>query len=301
MLTHINEITMTSVEIAAMTGKQHKNVLRDADRIVEQVAHLKSEAGSVEATTTMLTTNQTELLPIVIEGQTFKPNEDGMWSLNAIHQTLALDPAKIASKWNNEIRTALDQSRNFVIERGGANPGTWATEAGTIAYAMWVSPDFYLMVIHAFVAMRNDSILRARMALLAAADAESRLATAVPKVDLVDRRLLGIGVPWNEACRMAGVTKPQLAKRYLVQTKAFVCLEHPTEYRQILKPKASGFEGGWFKYCSTQHGNDDGFRVTAKGLSWLQGKAMEINTAIADRARKKASDARAKRPKKVTQ
>lgn len=50
MLTHINEITMTSVEIAAMTGKRHDNVLRDADRIVEQVAHLKSEAGSVEAT-----------------------------------------------------------------------------------------------------------------------------------------------------------------------------------------------------------------------------------------------------------
>nr|WP_314563801.1 Rha family transcriptional regulator [uncultured Pseudomonas sp.] len=45
-----NAITMTSVEIAAMTGKRHDNVLRDADRIIENVAHLKSEAGSVEAT-----------------------------------------------------------------------------------------------------------------------------------------------------------------------------------------------------------------------------------------------------------
>ena len=30
------------------------------------------------------TNNQTDLLPIVIEGQTFKPNEDGMWNLNEI-------------------------------------------------------------------------------------------------------------------------------------------------------------------------------------------------------------------------
>ena len=245
----------------------------------------------------MLTNNQTELLPIVIEGQTFKPNEDGMWSLTAIHKALGLPDNKRPGQWSNAVQAELHRCGNFNIVHGD-NGGTMATEAATIAYAMWVSTDFYLMVIHAFVAMRNDSILSARMALLAAADAESRLATAVPKVDLVDRRLLGIGVPWNEACRMAGVTKPQLAKRYLVQTKAFVCLEHPTEYRQILKPKASGFEGGWFKYCSTQHGNDDGFRVTAKGLSWLQGKAMEFNTAIADRARKKASDARAKKMKK---
>ncbi len=38
MLTHINEITMTSVEIAAMTGKRHDNVLRDADSVIELVS-----------------------------------------------------------------------------------------------------------------------------------------------------------------------------------------------------------------------------------------------------------------------
>ncbi|SAM32434.1 hypothetical protein [Pseudomonas sp. 1 R 17] len=237
----------------------------------------------------MLTTNQPDLLPIVIEGQTFKPNDDGMWNLNEIAKTLNV---REPGQWRNAVQAALIKDANLHVSHGN---GTLATEEGAIAYAMWVSTDFYLMVIRAFIAMRNDSILSARMALLAAADAKSQLATAAPKVDLVDRRLLGIGVPWNEACRMAGVTKPQLAKRYLVQTKAFVCRDHPTEYRQILKPSARGFDGGWFKYCSTQHGNDDGFRVTAKGLSWLQGKAMEINTAIAERARKKSSDARAKK------
>ncbi|WP_411389548.1 hypothetical protein [Pseudomonas sp. MPB23] len=246
----------------------------------------------------MNSTNNTDLLPIVIEGQTFKPNAEGLWSLNEIHQTLGLPEAKRPGQWNNEIRTALDQGGNFHLAYGGANPGTWATEAGTIAYAMWVSPAFYLMVVSAFIAMRNDSILSARMALLAAADAESRLATAVPKVDLVDRRLLGIGVPWNEACRMAGVTKPQLAKHYMVATRRFVSTEHPTEYRKIIKPSSRGFDEGYFKRCSNLHGNDDGFRVTAKGLAWIQGKAMEINTDIAERARKKAADDRATKLKK---
>ncbi|WP_205886036.1 hypothetical protein [Pseudomonas laurylsulfativorans] len=251
--------------------------------------------GATKRKSTMDMNNTTDtLLPIAIEGHTFKPNTDGLWSLNEIHQTLSLADAKRPGQWNNEIRTALDHSGNFHLAHGGANPGTWATEAGTIAYAMWVSPDFYLMVVHAFVTMRNDSILSARMALLAAAEADTKLAKAIPKVDLVDRRLAGNGVPWNEACRMAGVTKPQLAKQYLVHIQRFISKDHPTEYKTILKPSATGFAGGFFKSCSVSYGNDDGFRVTAKGLAWLQGKAQEINTAIAERARRKAAERRKK-------
>lgn len=43
MFNGIKEITMTTVEIAAMTGKRHDNVLRDAHAIVEKVNALKSE------------------------------------------------------------------------------------------------------------------------------------------------------------------------------------------------------------------------------------------------------------------
>lgn len=236
---------------------------------------------------------QTELLPILIEGHTFKPNAEGLWSLNEIHQTLSLDPAKEPSEWRNEIQAELSNSGNL-RSKAGRYGGTLATEPGAIAYAMWVSTDFYLMVVHAFVTMRNDSILSARMALLAAAEADTKLAKAIPKVDLVDRRLAGNGVPWNEACRMAGVTKPQLAKQYLVHIQRFVSKDHPTEYKTILKPSPTGFAGGFFKSCSVSYGNDDGFRVTAKGLAWLQGKAQEINIAIAERARRNAAERRKK-------
>ncbi|VVQ33077.1 hypothetical protein PS943_03156 [Pseudomonas fluorescens] len=225
--------------------------------------------------------NQTDLLPIAIEGHTFKPNSKGLWSLNEIHQTLALDPAKIASKWNNEIRTALDQSRNFVIERGGANPGTWATEAGTIAYAMWVSPDFYLMVVRAFIAMRNSAIreLRHKDALL---DAN------MPKASTLDMKARGAGLTWTEACRVAGVQQSRLALEALVSVGVFVYSVDNFGTREgSPRPPKSGFEAGAFVKVSSDFGNREGWRVKPSGLDWLRSKTEKINLKVAEmKARK---------------
>lgn len=54
----INEVTMTTVEIAAMTGKRHDNVLRDADRAVglvsqsqeKMASNLRASIGAAEST-----------------------------------------------------------------------------------------------------------------------------------------------------------------------------------------------------------------------------------------------------------
>ncbi|KAA0941119.1 hypothetical protein FQ186_28925 [Pseudomonas sp. ANT_H14] len=223
-----------------------------------------------------VTNNNTDLLPIVIEGKIFKPNEAGMWSLNAIHQTLALDPAKIASKWNNEIRTALDQRRNFVIERGGANPGTWATEAGTIAYAMWVSPDFYLMVVCAFIAMRNSAVreLRHKDALL---DAN------MPKASTLDMKARGAGLTWTESCRVAGIQQPRLALEFLAKGPMFfhVCDDFGGRTGQI-QPKQQGFTSGAFVKVSSNFGNREGWRVKPRGLDWLRAQTEIINVGVAE-------------------
>ena len=217
-----------------------------------------------------------ELLPITIEKHTFKPNAEGLWSLNEIHQTLSLDSAKIASKWNNEIRTALDQSRNFVIERGGANPGTWATEAGTIAYAMWVSPDFYLMVVRAFIAMRNSAVseLRHKDALL---DAN------MPKASTLDMKARGAGLTWTEACRVAGIQQPRLALDALVSIDSFVYpMDNFGGREGSPRPRKQGFEVGAFVKTSTDFGNREGWRVKPRGLDWLRNKAEEINLKVAE-------------------
>lgn len=239
----------------------------------------------------MFNSIQNNVLPITIDNHTFNPNHDGIWSLNEIHQALHLPEAKRPSEWNNGVSAELLASGNF---RKVDKVGSFADELGTIAYAMWVSTEFYLMVAHAFVKVRNDSILSARMALLASAEADAKLAKAIPKVDLVDRRLSRSGIPWSEACRLAGVNNPQLAKLYLVRTGRFIFCDHPTEYKKIIKPVKQGMDLGYFKWCSMSFGNQDGYRVTAKGLVWLQGKAQEINTAIADRARREVLGRRAR-------
>ena len=46
-MTTLNTITMTTVEIAAMTGKRHDHVLRDADRAIELV--MKSRASNLRS------------------------------------------------------------------------------------------------------------------------------------------------------------------------------------------------------------------------------------------------------------
>lgn len=224
----------------------------------------------------MFTNNQTDLLPIVIEGQTFIANTEGMWSLNEIHQTLGLPEAKRPGQWNNEIRTALDQGGNFHLAYGGANPGTWATEAGTIAYAMWVSPAFYLMVVNAFLAMRNSAVreLRQKDALL---DAN------MPKASTLDMKARGAGLTWTEACRVAGIQQPRLALEFLAKGPMFVqvCDDFGGRTGKI-RPKQQGFDSEAFATVSSDFGNREGWRVKPRGLDWLRTKTEIINVGVAE-------------------
>lgn len=226
-----------------------------------------------------------ELLPVVINGQTFSANQDRMWNLNEIQKGLDLPDAKRPSQWDNEIRKALDQSGNFHTALGGANPGTWATEAGTIAYAMWVSPDFYLMVVHAFVAVRNSAVreLRHKDALL---DAN------MPKASTLDMKARGAGLTWIEACRVAGIQQPRLALDVLVSMGSFVYpMDNFGSREGSPRPRKQGFEVGAFVKASSEFGNREGWRVKPRGLDWLRNKAEEINQKVVE---KKAQKARAK-------
>ncbi|MFW9082804.1 hypothetical protein ACOI9X_26570 [Pseudomonas sp. P2757] len=236
-----------------------------------------------------VTDNKAELLPIVIEGHKFEPGAEGLWSLNEIHQTLSLAESKRPSEWRNAVSVELRTSGNL---RSLGGSGTLASEPGAIAYAMWVSTDFYLMVVHAFVTMRNDAILSSRMASLALVKKDKQLADNMPKADAFMHKADTIGLSWSEACRAAGVQFPSLAQSYLVHAKRFTSKDHPTEHRKILRPKPEGFSLGFFKACSTAYGNADGFRVTAKGLVWLEEKAKEINEACRQRNTDAAKTAR---------
>lgn len=91
-----------------------------------------------------------------------------------------------------------------------------------MAYAMWVSTDFYLMVINAFIFMRNDAIVRERVAVKQADEANANLSIAAPKADIFDGRLTNGGsVPWNWACKSLGLA-PMKLKEGLKRSGKFV-------------------------------------------------------------------------------
>lgn len=233
----------------------------------------------------MLTNNQTELLPIVIEGQTFKPNEDGMWSLTAIHKALGLPDNKRPGQWSNAVQAELHRCGNFNIVHGD-NGGTMATEAATIAYAMWVSTDFYLMVIRAFIAMRNSAIRDAKTK-------DALLAANMPKATTLDLKARGAGLTWTEACRVAGIQQPRLAMDVLVTMKAFVYpVDNFGSRTGSPRPKKQGFDVEAFVKVSSDFGNREGWRVKPRGLDWLREKAQEVNLKVAE---KKTAQAKAKK------
>lgn len=237
----------------------------------------------------MLTNNQPDLLPIVIEGRTFTPAANHSWNLNEIHSGLDLSSSKAPSEWRNAVAQELKHSGNLRSENGGTSPGTYASELGTIAYAMWVSTEFYLMVAGAFVAMRNSAIRDAKTK-------DALLAANMPKATTLDLKARGAGLTWTEACRVAGIQQPRLAMDVLVTMKSFVYpVDNFGSRTGSPRPKKQGFEVEAFVKVSSDFGNREGWRVKPRGLDWLQGKAQEINTAVAERSRAKAAEARAKK------
>jgi len=221
-------------------------------------------------------------IPVSLLGQTFTANADRMWHLNEIHKGLDLPDSKSPSKWDNEISRALEASRNFVkVDK----VGSFADELGTIAYAMWVSPEFYLMVASAFVVMRNHAVseLRHKDALL---DAN------MPKASTLDMKARGAGLTWTEACRVAGIQQPRLALEALVSVKVFVYPVDNFGTREgSPRPPKSGFDSGAFVRASSDFGNREGWRVKTAGLDWLRSKAEKINLTVAET---KAAKVRAK-------
>lgn len=226
-------------------------------------------------------------IPVSLMGQTFSANEDRMWNLNEIQKGLGLPDSKAPSEWRNAVSVELRTSGNL---RSLDGSGTFADELGTIAYAMWVSTEFYLMVAGAFVAMRNNAVGALRVA-------ETRLDENMPKASVFDLRARGAGLTWSDACKGAGIQQPRLALDALVTLRAFVYPVDNFGTREgSPRPHKSGFEKGAFVKVSSDFGNREGWRVKTRGLDWLRSKAEEINLKVAE---EKALKDKAKRASKA--
>ncbi|AZC28750.1 KilA-N domain-containing protein [Pseudomonas chlororaphis] len=90
---------------------------------------------------------------IIIEGQSFKANDAGMWNLTDIWQTLKLPKTKRPSRWRDKDAKAMERIHNLDTVGDGATPVTKATKRAALKYAAWVSPEFETMVYDAFEAV----------------------------------------------------------------------------------------------------------------------------------------------------
>ncbi|PRA59122.1 MULTISPECIES: hypothetical protein [Pseudomonas] len=217
-------------------------------------------------------------IPVSLMGQTFSANDERMWHLNEIHKGLNLPDRKSPSEWRNAVSVELRTSGNL---RSLDGSGTFADELGTIAYAMWVSTDFYLMVAGAFVAMRNNAVGELR-------SAKTLLDANMPKASTLDMKARGAGLTWTEACRVAGIQQSRLALEALVTLGNFVYPVDNFGAREgSPRPHKQGFEVGAFVKVSSDFGNREGWRVKPRGLDWLRKNAEAVNLRVAEvKARK---------------
>jgi len=154
---------------------------------------------------------------------------------------------------------------------------------------MWVSTSFYLMVINAFIFMRNDAVLRERVAVLQADEANAALSIAVPKADIFDGRLArGGAVPWSWACKSLGLAPFKLREGLKLSGK-FILPEFTDQKTPF--PKKSGFDEGLFVWKLDAQGAKT-WQVTARGYAWMQENAARWRELIADADRLKAKHKR---------
>ena len=170
--------------------------------------------------------------------------------------------------------------------------GSFADELGAIAYAMWVSTTFYLMVARAFVVMRNDAILSARMASLALVEKDQLLADNMPKADTLIRKASAYGVSWTDACRASKILHAGLAKDCLLAIGKFRKVFDHDKGTHTIRPILLGFQKGYFKRHTGRYGTDDGWKVSDTGLVWLAGMASEINSVTLEMKRQTAQKGR---------
>lgn len=85
-------------------------------------------------------------------------NEAGMFNLNDIWNKCNLPDAKRPRSWRNDVRKAMERSTNLYSDKQGNGNATWATEQAVYAYAMFVSTEFYMLVVEAFTALVNGEV-----------------------------------------------------------------------------------------------------------------------------------------------
>lgn len=230
--------------------------------------------------------NHEVVLPVVVDGYHWECNSDRMWNLNELHKELGLPDEKKPYRWDNQVRTVLDQARNFVV-LVGRNGGTLATEAGAIAYAMWVSPEFYLKVINAFIALRNDKVTEAKALAQDSKELKGLKPVATHWLEKLDNPAQGQTM--SECLkvlgfknRKGGVLPASTMNKVLKSGRI-----HNPFYRKTNGINLStglpemafnkiGMDNAYYRLQDSLYNQQAGLKVLTKGFEWLKANKSEL-------------------------
>ncbi|EJX7426040.1 KilA-N domain-containing protein [Escherichia coli] len=257
------------------------------------------------------------VLPVIVDGYHWTCNQDRMWNLNELHKELGLPDEKKPYRWDNQVRTVLDQARNFVVAHGGSTPGQWrsslkdklvkdanlhvlagrsggtlATEEAAIAYAMWVSDDFYLKVIRAFIALRNDKVSEAKALAqeskelkglkpiarnwLEKLDNPKQGHTLTECLKNLDFRLgtkLVSAKALNAVLKSGRIANPFYSRKLDGRGQPVFDISSGG-WMTSFNPK--GLENGYYRLQDNHYNGQEGLKVLTKGYEWLKSNKVEL-------------------------
>ncbi|WP_339505155.1 KilA-N domain-containing protein [Pseudomonas sp. RL_105y_Pfl2_101] len=213
-------------------------------------------------------------LPITLRdakgnSHTFIPDTQGMFNLTEMHCRLGLANSKRPAQWRTSISRDLAACANLHSLVGSETLGT---EVATIAYAMWVSNDFYKMVVSVFIAVRSDALLSAQVYERLAMAHQELFADNCYKLRAYSRIDNKNSMTWTVACDMYGIERPLLAKQYIYETHGFwriVC----GEVAETGKGRATGF------YVRNRGNNGPELDLAPGARDWLLHNVGAINFA----------------------
>lgn len=212
---------------------------------------------------------------IKIQGKVFESDRNGMLDLNDIWRGCKLPNTKRPSQWRSKVKddltrcanlhTTINQSLTIKYET------TKGDERASVAYAMWVSFEFYCEVLDAFIALRRGNLEEA--VLLAGGTMSQEDEYLLIKFASMK------GLCFTKSCWYANITHPNKLLTYLKKNSNWKYFEE-NEYGKLYATK-SGIDAGYTYNC---YGDWDSSKVvmrfTQKGRELLRKHREHFNKRV---------------------
>lgn len=212
---------------------------------------------------------------IKVEGKEFESDDEGMFDLNIIWRDFNLPNKNRPSEWRNKIASGLRQSGNLRTARKSTTYNEHSTliadERATVAYAMWISLEFYMSVIDAFIALRNGEFEKA---------VEIAGETLSEDDNYYLQKLAAMkGLCFQKSCWYANITEPNKVMNYLLRRSDWKYFSK-NSFGKLYATEEGVNEGLFYNCYGTSDSSKVVMRVTKKGREKLREHAWWFNSKV---------------------